>query len=448
MKTIRSRALLLILTALVISCRPDLDLQRPEDIAVLINSDEVVDFSHSFEAYWQGMNHNYLFWDKDPTDWDAVYDTYSGKFKALGYIKMTDTNASAISKVRTAHGYFTEMTRNLIDGHYSLSFNPQWAALEELVYQTETIFTIMPVYTKVLARPERPTSVSNIDQLFRVAYLQAAQEDQEGVSGAGQYYYGLQQQVIRSYWNSDSGTGVFELNTDVAPLSLALGHIDHSTGGYILYFSFSGFAFNGVTSAILTRFFNELEDTGMRSLIEGIIVDVRGNRGGSTTDLNNIWGRFIDTPLTIGFVRYKSGEGRLDYTPPVPQRIINYPGGKFDVPLVLLVDKFSVSCAELSAMIVKMLPKGHVIGETTWGATSALTDNRVFNGGQFTGDALWTLSYTPSCMFTCADGNFYEGVGVPPDQEVLQDWELFLDGRGDNVLEAAITHLDTAHTSF
>jgi C-terminal processing protease CtpA/Prc len=151
--------------------------------------------------------------------------------------------------------------------------------------------------------------------------------------------------------------------------------------------------------------------------------------------------------LTIGSARYKSGEGRLDYTPEIPFLVTNYPGGKIDIPVALLVDKFSVSCAEISAMTVKLLPKGHVIGERTYGGTSALTDNRVFNGGSFTGDLLWTVSKTPSCMFKCADGNFYEEVGVPPDEPVAQDWGLFLSemsspGTGrDNVLEAAITHL-------
>jgi hypothetical protein len=49
-------------------------------------------------------------------------------------------------------------------------------------------------------------------------------------------------------------------------------------------------------------------------------------------------------------------------------------------------------------------------------------------------------------MFKCADGNYYEGVGVPPNQEVAQDWDLFYNGGRDNVLEAAIKHLDDAYT--
>jgi hypothetical protein len=171
MKTMGIRAIVLVLVvAVTVSCRQDIDLQRPEDRALVINNDEVVDFSRSFEAYWQGMNHNYLFWDKDPTDWDAVYDTYSGKFKDLGYIKTADTDEDAVDKVRVAHGYFKEMTKDLIDGHYSLSFNPQWAALEKQVDGIEKITTIQPIGTKVLARPGRPADGMS-DQLFRGAYM-------------------------------------------------------------------------------------------------------------------------------------------------------------------------------------------------------------------------------------------------------------------------------------
>jgi C-terminal processing protease CtpA/Prc len=341
------------------------------------------------------------------------------------------------------------MTKDLIDGHYSLSFNPAWAALENIIYSEETITTLQPTLTRVLDRPERLSlPMDDIDQLFRGAYILYLQEEQGGSnSGPGHDLYELQKNVVRSYWNSEDEIDInkYELNvTNGKALSLALGHIDHNDGGYILYFSFSGFAFDGVNSDVLEGFFNELEGTGTQ--IKGVIVDVRGNGGGDTNDLNNIWGHFIDKPLTVGYARYKSGEGRLDYTPPVAHRIINYPNGKLDVPIVLLADKFSVSCAEISTMIVKLLPQGRVIGERTWGGVSALTDNRIFNGGQFAGDALWTLSYTPSGMFTCANGVDYEGVGVPPDQEVAQDWEMFLGSWRDNVLEAAITYLDQAQS--
>ena len=36
-----------------------------------------------FYNTWNAVNHNYLFWDIDPTDWDAVYEEYEPLFATL-----------------------------------------------------------------------------------------------------------------------------------------------------------------------------------------------------------------------------------------------------------------------------------------------------------------------------------------------------------------------------
>jgi C-terminal processing protease CtpA/Prc len=52
-------------------------------------------------------------------------------------------------------------------------------------------------------------------------------------------------------------------------------------------------------------------------------------------------------------------------------------------------------------------------------------------------------------QYMCADGNVYEGVGIPPDIDVpmdRSDWENFFGVNGgaqiDKRLEAAIRHID------
>jgi hypothetical protein len=65
----------------------------------------------------------------------------------------------------------------------------------------------------------------------------------------------------------------------------------------------------------------------------------------------------------------------------------------------------------------------------------------VYNGGQFSSDPLWVHVTTTSAMFKCADGAYYEGVGVPPNKAVDQDWTTFTASPKDNVLDAAIEHV-------
>jgi len=40
-------------------------------------------YSTQFEYLWKCISTGYVFWDVDNTDWDAVYDEYLPKFKAL-----------------------------------------------------------------------------------------------------------------------------------------------------------------------------------------------------------------------------------------------------------------------------------------------------------------------------------------------------------------------------
>ena len=173
---------------------------------------------------------------------------------------------------------------------------------------------------------------------------------------------------------------------------------------------------------------------------KGVIIDVRGNGGGDISDLNFLVGNLINNKLTIGHTRYKSGNGRLDYTPWAPAIVTPQTGAKaVTVPVVVLTDIWTTSMAELTAMAVHALPNGngHTVGETTWGATGPLTNNEILNGGQFTA-ANFLFAYTSSSMFKYIDGNIYEGKGFPPDDYVpfnLNDFQTY----GDKQLEKALT---------
>src|SRR5271154_5957134 len=71
-------------------------------------------YSNTFEAFWNGMNTNYVFWDVDPTDWNQMYNTYKPLFAKMGPFNATNNIL--------AENYFTEMTSNIIDSHYTLTF--------------------------------------------------------------------------------------------------------------------------------------------------------------------------------------------------------------------------------------------------------------------------------------------------------------------------------------
>ncbi|MDR2842580.1 MAG: hypothetical protein LBV52_05210, partial [Spirochaetaceae bacterium] len=90
-----------------VSCRPSMDITQPDKASI-------GSWSDLFTAYWSGMDHYYLYWDIDKTDWNAVWDTYKPKFDAL---------SNDLSFANEAFEYFSYMSGILSDGHYSFVLN-------------------------------------------------------------------------------------------------------------------------------------------------------------------------------------------------------------------------------------------------------------------------------------------------------------------------------------
>jgi len=337
------------------------------------------------------MNENYLYWDIDTTNWDAVYLRYKPLFSKL--------NINNTNDEQTSLGYFKEMTYGLTDGHFQLFFSRG-------ILQNTSFY---PAFQRKQGRPDfhLPFNYSAIDtQYFDKGYLTAY----------------------------DSLT-----HPDQAPLKVTFATIHQD----ILFFSCSGFYLsdayqssngNGVTP-VLDSFFSELAGKGQN--IKGLILDVRNNFGGNLSDLNFLVGRLIDKPLNFGYSRYKSGTGRLDLTPWIGADVSPQKQG-IDVacPIIVLADAFTVSMGEMTTMAIAALPNGIVVGETSWGATGPLASNDLFNKGELTIPGFMTV-YMSSAAFKYIDNKTYEGMGFPPDFPVPFDIQAVSSGK-DLPMEKAI----------
>ena len=58
----------------LIACKKEISAPNPPTSYTGSN------FSDLFEAFWNGMNNNYVFWGIDTTNWDRVYNQYKPIF--------------------------------------------------------------------------------------------------------------------------------------------------------------------------------------------------------------------------------------------------------------------------------------------------------------------------------------------------------------------------------
>jgi hypothetical protein len=496
----------LLVSVFVLGCRQDAELQRPEDYYNMIPVDGTTRLSTVFEGFWHGMNNNYVFWDVDPTDWDAVYDTYKPKFEALGTLGDLDGKGVALMR-----GYFQDMLKDIVDGHYGVRAKTLSDAEGTLVV--------------------RPAEIRYKNKFTDdVAFLRSEYSAEGSINKDNSSQSLLNKPFIDAVKNSI--TGDFKLfirlipqDSDYNPFNVATGYRTES-GKDILYFHFSGFSWD-----TLFREFFELfpeggsdpkwaaidnalqgtaktvrevcdysnidsidsgrlvpkDDSDLKDLIDkleagsgpsnwidvisaragiehfdyffkqlksrknaatgndvcGAIIDIRGNGGGAISDLSTLWGRIVPRDWAFAKKKFKAGENRLDYTPLVDFVIFKHPsndyGGVTDIPLVLLVNKGSVSCSEMTTLFFKSLPNGHVVGGTTWGGMGELSSiyPNSINAGQFSvANGIIDLVYTPGLQVLTLDGTSYEGKGVPPDYPVPFNYNNMTAGTDDRLQKA------------
>lgn len=362
---------------------------RKEGIIPYSKGNHFKSFSELFDDFWSQMNNNYVYWDIDTTNWDEVYKKYHPLFAKLNLQNKTDVNTSLI--------YFGQMTNGLIDSHYYISF-------------------------------------TNSDLLGQYIYP-ALNRKKEQLSFHSPYDYLA---ADTGYLDIGFKNGFYVTN-DRQKLQVICGLIK----GSILYFKCNIFSLNeayassSINSAktAIQYFFSEISSG--EPVIKGIIIDLRNNPGGEVEDLSFLMGEIINRPLKFGFTRYKTGLGKFDYTPWIPEVLTPSALGKtINLPVVALIDNYTVSLAEAVAMSIHCLPNGKLVGERTWGATGPETNLGIYNDGSFNIPGFLSV-YTSSAAFKYIDGKAYEGKGFPPDFPVKINPDTL--NRGDDeMLDKAI----------
>jgi carboxyl-terminal processing protease len=139
--------------------------------------------------------------------------------------------------------------------------------------------------------------------------------------------------------------------------------------------------------------------------VDGIVIDLRGNGGGSLAEATSLTGLFIDTGPVV---QVKDAFGKIEVeTDPEP-------GLAYRGPLAVLVDRDSASASEIFAGAIQDYGRGLVIGEPTFGkgTVQTLIDlNRYVPGEE---NNLGRLRLTMAEFFRISGGST-QLRGVEPD---------------------------------
>ena len=167
---------------------------------------------------------------------------------------------------------------------------------------------------------------------------------------------------------------------------------------------------------------------------DGLIVDVRSNGGGTTTNSQLIASRFADKERLYLKVKYKNGPGHGDFTE-WSERTVK-PEGRVHYlkPVVVLTNRSTFSAAEDFVLAMRQFPHVKIVGDTTGGGSGNPIYRELPNG--------WIFRLS-SWIAAGPDEIPFEGIGLYPD---VPEWTTASDSTkgADRILMKGLEEVEKA----
>lgn len=214
---------------------------------------------------------------------------------------------------------------------------------------------------------------------------------------------------------------------------LGMGY--HSTGGmahtalcdgkviYIYYGSFS----NTVSTSLFRRIIQSYPQA------QGMVLDLRGNGGGSLSNVINILRMMPSHGQRLYSSQIKAGPAHDCFTPLVDTYApdLSTDTTLFTRPVVVLVDRGCYSATSVFAICTQAYDNMVLMGDTTSGGLGLPTMGCLPNGWRYR---------MPVTRTVALDGNNYEN-GVPPDLLVPFDRQAAQTLGRDNIIDSACSYI-------
>ena len=332
------------------------------------------------------------------------------------YIDYYYYKSDEISKEDMQNGMYKGLVDSLGDV-YSCYFTPQ--EYQSLQQQTTGVYFGIGAYVS----KDVESGACVISGVIKDTPAEAAglMEGDVIYSVEGKEMNGLELEEVVSYIKGDEGTKVhitIYRNGEPIEMELTRARVTSPTVDSEMKENGIGYLqiteFDDVTTAQFEENFASLKEQGMK----GLIIDLRSNPGGNVTTVCEIAEKLLPEGLVF-YMEDKNGK-RTEY----PCK-----GADFDLPLVVLVNEYSASAAEILSGAIKDAGIGKLVGKKTFGKGIVQTVAPLDDGS--------AIKLTIANYYT-RNGNDIHLKGIEPDIEVDMDADAYLENKIDTQLEKAI----------
>ena len=330
------------------------------------------DAEANFKLVMKRLRENYV--DKNLAEEDLYRAATAGMLAALNSGKENE-NWNVLLSPRMLEDFMVEKTGKLTGIGATLEFEPKTG--------TARVLAVLPDSAALKAGLKNDDEILSVNgEKYKGKTLADMVAMIRGPSGKVVHLKVLREDRILNFDIARNSVKLLELESTL---------IEPGTGLLTIGF------FSTETSSLVSK---KLESLA-REKIKKLVVDLRGNSGGTFDDAVKVGELFLPKGKLI--VRTKERDGKVtEYT---SHREAWHP----EVQLVVLTDKYTASGAELLTGALRNGRSAMVIGQTTKGKWNAQSLETLPNK--------FAIKYSV-LKFESEDGKDYQGVGLKPDLEI------------------------------
>ncbi len=400
------------------------DPDSPDDRIVIDRSrarftaDPAAMWRQAFAEAHRIMRHDFWVADMADVDWDAVQDEYRPLLDRIASRSdFIDVLWEVFGELGTSHAYAFGSagepdggTPGILGADFERA-GGSWRVARVVLGDTSD-----PRARAPLAAPGAGVSAGDV--------LLAVDGQPVGPDGPGALLLGTAGKPVElTFGSSDGGqprsVAVVPLRSDTRLRYLdwvrsKRAQVRELAGGKVGYLHVPDMVSNGWADF--------LRDLRSEMLQDAVIVDVRGNSGGHTSQL-------VIEKLNRKVIGWDSPRGMLPMT---------YPDDAPRGPIVALADEYAGSDGDIVTAAIRSLKLGPVVGTRTWGGVVGFDDEHELVDG--------TMMTVPRLAFWFESSGWgVENYGVDPDVEVMMspaDWAAGRDSQLETAVQLALQALE------